>query len=319
MTAFAASAPGKIILFGEHAVVYGEPAIAAPLHSLQTKAIVTAVIDGTPGEIYLEAADISLSAFFSELETDHPLRTAVLVALGKGGDPAAVPSCRIQISSTIPTASGLGSGAAVSAAIIRALSAFLGNRLSDEQVSQRTFEVEKILHGNPSGIDNTVIAFQRPIYFHKDQPFQFLKIPNPFKVLVADSGIQGHTGEAVQQVRQNWKNDPEAYQNTFHEIGQISHQAKQLIQSGSWQKLGPLMDQNHRLLQNLQVSHPALDRLVAAAREAGALGAKLSGGGLGGNVIALVDQEVGQVTRKLVQAGARSTLITSVAEKQTTE
>ncbi len=173
MPAFTATAPGKFILFGEHAVVYGEPALAFPVTTIQARANVNALIKGNHGEIYIEAPDISLSAPVMELDPDHPLRAAVSAVLGEKG-PGEIPACKIQITSTIPPAAGLGSSAAVSAAIIRALSAFIGQRLSDEQVSHLIFQVEKIHHGTPSGIDNTVIAYQKPVYYLKGEPFQFL-------------------------------------------------------------------------------------------------------------------------------------------------
>jgi mevalonate kinase len=167
MPSFTAAAPGKIILFGEHAVVYGEPAIAVPLTSVQAKAIVSAQVKGRSGEIWIEAPDISLSAPIGHLAAEHPLRTAIQVVIGdkKIED---IPACRIQITSNMPPSSGLGSSAAISAATIRAFSAFLGERLSDKQVSDLVFEVEKIHHGTPSGIDNSVISFQRPIYFQRE-------------------------------------------------------------------------------------------------------------------------------------------------------
>jgi len=307
MPAFTATAPGKIILFGEHAVVYGEPAIAVPVSSIQTRASVNAVIGGSSGEIHIDAPDISLSAPIMELDPDHPLRAAVMAVLGNK-DPREIPACNIHISSTIPAASGLGSGAAVSAALIRALSAFLGQRLTNEQISHLTFEVEKIHHGTPSGIDNTVIAHQKPVYYVKGEPFQFLSIGTPFSILIAGSGIHGHTREAVQQVRQNWINDPDRYDSLFNSIGEISKMAKELIDTGSPADLGPLMNENHILLQELGVSTPELDLLVDTARQAGALGAKLSGGGLGGNIIALIDEDTDQITKALTKSGAVYTL-----------
>jgi mevalonate kinase len=312
MPSFSASAPGKVILFGEHAVVYGEPAVAVPVHSLKARAIVTALVQGRRGEIQIEAPQIELVAEVNDLAPDHPIRAAIQAAVLPDGDPTNIPACKIHISSSIPAASGLGSGAAVSAALIRALSAFLGQRLSDEGVSDRTFEVEKIHHGTPSGIDNTVIAHQKPIYFQKDEPFQFLDIPTPFSILIADSGIPGRTRDAVQMVRQNWLNDPERYGEIFSSIGQIARQARDLILSGTPAKLGPLMDQNHSLLQDLEVSHPDLDRLVGIARDAGALGAKLSGGGLGGNIIALVGEDPDPIIEDLSQAGAKNPLVTEI-------
>ena len=313
MPAFSASAPGKIILFGEHAVVYGEPAIAVPVFGVQAKAIITADIKGESGKIQIEAPDISLSAPLTELEANHPIRAAILAALGPDRDPAAVPACQILISSSIPTASGLGSGAAVSAAIIRALSAFLGIRLTDEKVSDLTFNVEKIHHGTPSGIDNTVIAYQQPIYYQKGVPFQFLDIPVSFSILIADSGIPGHTRDAVERVRQNWTKSPERYQGIFQSIGQITQEARELIKAGSPTDLGPLMDQNHQFLQELDISLPELDLLVNTARDAGALGAKISGGGLGGNIIALVNSDTHQISEALTNAGAVNTLVTSIS------
>ncbi len=311
MPAFTATAPGKIILFGEHAVVYGEPAIAVPVSSIQARASVNAVIGGISGEIQIDAPDISLSAPVMGLDPDHPLRAAVMAVLGNK-DPGKIPACKIQISSTIPAASGLGSGAAVSAALIRALSAFLGQRLTNEQISHLTFEVEKIHHGTPSGIDNTVIAYQKPIYYEKGEPFQILSIGTPFSILIAGSGIPGHTREAVQQVRQNWINDPEQFESLFKSIGEISKMAKELIGSGSPADLGPLMNENHILLQELGVSTPELDLLADTARQAGALGAKLSGGGLGGNIIALVNEGTNQITEALTKSGAVFTLDSTV-------
>ncbi len=311
MPAFTATAPGKIILFGEHAVVYGEPAIAVPISSIQTRASVSGVIGGSSGEIQIDAPDISLSASVMELDPDHPLRAAVTAVVGNK-DLGKIPACNIQISSTIPAASGLGSGAAVSAALIRALSAFLGQRLTDEQVSHLTFEVEKIHHGTPSGIDNTVIAHQKPVYYVKGEPFQFLSISTPFSILIAGSGIPGHTREAVQQVRQDWINDPARYDSLFKSIGEISKMAKERIVTGSPADLGPLMNENHILLQEMGVSTPELDLLVEAATQAGALGAKLSGGGLGGNIIALVDKGTDQITEALAKSGAVYTLNSTV-------
>ena len=312
MPSFSASAPGKVILFGEHAVVYGEPALAVPVHSLKARAIITPVVSGRRGEIQIEAPDITLTAKMKDLEPDHPIRAAIRTTVLPDGDPADIPACKILLSSDIPTASGLGSGAAISAALIRALSAFLGQRLPDEEISKRTFEVEKIHHGTPSGIDNTVVAHQRPIYYQKGEPFQILDIPTPFSILIADSGIPGQTHNAVQMVRQNWMNDPERYEAIFSSIGKLAKEARDLIMDGDPDNLGLLMDQNHSLLQELEVSHPDLDRLVDIARGAGAEGAKMTGGGLGGNIIAMVGKDPNRIIEELSQAGAKNPLVTYI-------
>ena len=314
MPAFSATAPGKIILFGEHAVVYGEPAIAVPVFSNQVRVVVTAQVKKKSGEIQIEAPDISLSTTFEKLEIDHPLRAALKVVLGDK-DPTETPACRIQISSEIPVSSGLGSSAAISAAIIRAFSAFLGQRLTDEKISDFAYEVEKIHHGTPSGIDNTVIAHQKPVYYQKGNPFQFLTIGKPFSILIANSGKPGHTREAVKHVQDGWLNDPDKYNQIFSRIGEISNNARELIEEGQPDKLGELMDQNHELLQALDVSSPELDQMVQTAKEAGALGAKLSGGGMGGHMIALVKDDAERIAEKLLLSGATSTGITTVKNR----
>ncbi len=314
MSAFSATAPGKIILFGEHAVVYGEPAIAVPVSSTQAKAIVSARIQGKTGEIWIEAPDISLSAPIDQLDVDHPLRTAIQIVIGDK-DLDQVPACKIQITSEMPPSSGLGSSAAISTAIIRAFSAFLGNRLSDEQVSDLAFTVEKIHHGTPSGIDNTVISYQKPIYYRKGDPFEFLTVGEAFTILVAYSGKPGNTREAVEGVRERWEKDPDQYNRIFSRIGAISQTAKGFIEEGNPDQLGPLMDENHELLCKLGVSSAELDQLVLAAKKAGALGAKLSGGGLGGHIIALVDTDADYIRGELEEAGAVSTLITPVENR----
>jgi mevalonate kinase len=317
MPAFLASSPGKIILFGEHAVVYGEPAIAAPVFSTRAKVIINARIQGRPGEIWIEAPDISLSAPIDQLDLDHPLRAAVQIVIGEF-DLDQVPSCNIRISSEIPPSSGLGSSAAISISIIRAFSAFLGKRLSDEQVSDFAYEVEKIHHGTPSGIDNTVISHQKPVYYRKGNPFEFLEIREEFSVLIVYSGIPGNTKQAVEGVRERWQKDPELYNQIFSRIGEITQAARGIIETGNPDQLGALMNENHQLLQEIGVSSPELDQLVLAATEAGALGAKLSGGGLGGHIIALVKSDADYISEELLKKGAVSTLITPVKNRDFT-
>lgn len=311
MPAFTATAPAKIILFGEHAVVYGEPAIAVPVQALQARAVVSPLISGSTGEIRIEAPDVSLSTDIHTLNRDHPLRVAVSQVVEET-ELASLPACKIRITSTIPLASGLGSSAAISTALIRAFSAFLGRRMTDEEVSQAAFEVEKIHHGSPSGIDNSVVAYQQPVYYQKDKPMEILEIASPFSILIASSGSPGDTRTAVAAVRESWMNEPDRYNKVFSEIGTITRQARELIESGDPSGLGPLMDSNHRLLQDLGVSTPRLDHLVLTARNAGALGGKLSGGGLGGHLIALVREKAHAVQESLLEEGAEGIFLSPV-------
>jgi len=305
------SAPGKIILCGEHAVVYGRPALAVPVADVRTTATVSH--SSIPGILVL-APDIGLEAQLSHLETDHPLSRVIRSVLSQPGMPAC-PPITIRVTSTIPIASGLGSGTAVSVAVIRALSTFLGQPLPDEQVSALAFEIEKVHHGTPSGIDNTVITYEKPVYFVKDQPVDILDACPPFSLVIGVSGIPAITRESVAAVRRLWQADRPRLEKVFDQIGEIALQAKVKLVRGKWRRLGQLMNRNHALLQELTVSHPRLDQLVDAARLSGALGAKMSGGGRGGNMIALVEKNnTPAVAGALREAGAVQVIITRVGE-----
>jgi mevalonate kinase len=322
-----ASAPGKIILFGEHAVVYGHPALAVPVTQVRTT---VEVLDSPRAGIQIYAPDVNLHTELKALPAAHPLAAAIWSVFSvlklpssSGGTPpdmlregagAEGKGLHIKIESTIPVASGLGSGAAVSAALIRALSAHLGHPLADEQVSALAFEVEKLHHGTPSGIDNTVVTYARPVYFIKGQPIKTLRVGAPFTLVIGDTGIPAPTKESVGDVRHLWAVDQARWGGVFDQIGQIAEKARGKIENGEVDGLGNLMNRNHALLQELTVSSPELDNLVAAARAAGALGAKLSGGGRGGNMIALVQLENAEVvSSSLKGAGAKDTIVTQVS------
>jgi mevalonate kinase len=305
-----ASAPGKIILFGEHAVVYTRPALAVPVTQVHVDVEVT---DSRRAGVWIDAADINLRAELTSLPVDHPIGSVILklfpppVLSARGG------GVEINISSTIPVASGLGSGAAVSVALTRALMGYLDLPLTDEQVNDLAFEVEKLHHGTPSGIDNTVITYAKPVYFIKGQPIETFTTGRPFTIVIGDTGIPAPTKESVGDVRSLWLKDREKFEKIFDEIGQISLMARRSIENGEPERLGELMDQNHELLQRLTVSSPELDNLVQAARRAGASGAKMSGGGRGGNMIALVEKEKAEtVANALVSAGAKGTIVTEI-------
>jgi mevalonate kinase len=304
-----ASAPGKVILFGEHAVVYGRAALAVPVTQVQAEVEVS---DSSRRGIWIDAPDVGLHAELKSLPADNPLAAVVhnlFFAVGVDS----FPDLEIRISSTIPVASGLGSGAAVTVALIRALTSALHHRVTDEQVSAWAYEIEKLHHGTPSGIDNTVVTFAQPVFFVKDHPIEMLVVRTPFTIVIADTGVPAPTKESVADVRRLWESDRPRWDGVFDEIGRISLSARQVIESGKPEQLGKLMDRDHALLQQLTVSSPHLDRLVEAARRAGARGAKLSGGGRGGNMIALVEADTQPaVLRSLNAAGAARVITTQV-------
>lgn len=312
MPAVTKSAPGKIILFGEHAVVYGRPAIAVPVNQVKARVIVMANPESDPGVVWVLAPDIEINLLLNDLSREHPLSIAVDQVLKSFGIKR-LPACTIKITSTIPIAGGLGSGAAITVALIRALSAFLGQSISDEQVCESTFEVEKYFHGSPSGIDNTVITYERPVYYQKGEPIEFIEIPKSLWFVIGDTGISSPTSMTVSDVRKAWNSKTAYYENVFDQIGEITVQAKNKVKSGYFTDLGSLMEANHICLQRIGVSSKELDILVTAAIEAGAIGAKMSGGGRGGNMIALVHaNQVSQVAQSLIDRGATNTIITEV-------
>jgi mevalonate kinase len=305
-----ATAPGKAILFGEHAVVYGHPAVAVPVFELQARVEIRAHDSGLPPIIV--APDIGLRESLLDLPLDNPLAAIVRATLRRLRVPQPA-GMEIRVTSTIPVARGLGSGAAVSVAMVRALARYFDTPLTSRDVSDLAYEVEKLHHGTPSGIDNTVIAFGKPVYFVRDVVSEIFWVSRPFQLLVADTGIPNPTRDVVDAVRGFYEAEPARLHTLFDEIGEIANAGRAAIETGRVDQLGRLMNRNQELLERVGVSCPEIDRLVAAARQAGALGAKLSGAGRGGHVVCLVDADcAGRVEMHVRFAGARSTVVTEV-------
>jgi mevalonate kinase len=308
------SAPGKVILCGEHAVVYGQPALALPVHQVKAEATLTELHDEENDRILIQAPDIHLSQWMHEIDPDNPLRKVIQLTLEMIGI-RDFTAQKLEIRSTIPIASGMGSSAAISIAIIRVLSQHFDSPLPPEIQSQIAFEIEKSYHGTPSGIDNTTIAFERPVYFIRGKdPIPF-EIGAPFHLIIADSGTASSTSEAVAKVKESWLKDKAHYEALFDQIGFVSHSAQHAIKAGQVHVLGSLLNQNQMLLDSIGVSTPQLEKLIQVSRENGALGAKLSGAGLGGNIIALVNEEASEaVVSAVLEAGAVGAILTKVGE-----
>lgn len=343
------TAPAKAILLGEHAVVYGRPAIAVPVRALQARATLEPADRGEPGELWIEAPGIGFSGRMELFAAEKPsagssneqvegLVRAVRATLDHFGvSPGA--ALRLQLISGIPVASGLGSSAAVTVAVMRAVAEYLNERLPAEVASGLAFEIEKHYHGTPSGIDNSVVAYGAPIYFVKGRSAEPIGIQFPFHLVLADCGIRSATGEMVAAVRRRWRTDRNRHERLFDEIGELVERARQTIEDESLRlpsraengnkgedslreqaigaegtrRLGELMDRNHELLRELGVSTPELEALVQVAHEAGALGAKLSGAGGGGLVLAVaLSQQAEAVKTAMHQAGAAIAITTGI-------
>jgi len=312
MKAVQATAPGKVILFGEHAVVYGRPAIAVPVANVRAQALLQPARSG----FRIVAPDLSRDYLLTQANPNDPLAAIVQLTLTRLAQPKP-PHATLAVTSTIPLGRGLGSGAAISTAIVRALAQFFEQSLRPAQVSELVYQVEKLYHGTPSGIDNTVVAFEQPVYFIKGHPIQRLAVAQPFTVVIGDTGIEASTRQVVGDVRHRRQAEPERYEGYFDEMGVIARQAKVIIEQGmpGVSALGKLMNENQELLESIGVSSPELEQLIVAARGAGALGAKLSGAGRGGNIIALVPPQppvIAAVSNALAGAGAVEVIVTEV-------
>jgi mevalonate kinase len=307
------SAPAKIILCGEHAVVYGSPAIALPLGNLRASATAEPAPRGAG--LLIAAPDLG-ETWAVAARPEHPLIELALATLGQLG--IGEPDLTITLRSAIPIAGGMGSGAAIASAMVRALAAYAGSQLAPQAVSDLVYASEGRYHGTPSGIDNSVIAYERPIWFQRRPPgpplIAPLPIGAPLHLVVGDTGVRSATHLPVAAVRARWQADPAAYEAIFDAIGALATQARAALAAGRVAALGPILDANQAMLEQIGVSSPELGRLIAAARDAGAMGAKLAGAGWGGVMIALVEPAAREaIAAALIAAGAARVHAATVA------
>lgn len=305
------TANGKIILMGEHAVVYGEPAIAIPFPavSIQTtieQKIGPATLDCTFYRGLLQEAPLRLNSLLTAI-------SETLAVLKK----SAV-DFSITITSMVPPERGMGSSAAVAVATIRALYDYFNQPLEREQLMHLIDVAETIAHGNPSGLDAAMTSGTTPLYYVKNQAFEAFDLNLNGCLIVADTGITGQTKKAIQLIEEQFITHQAATQQKITQLGTLSKQAKLALSSNDKETLGESMNQAHHLLQQLGVSNSTLDLLVDTAIENGALGAKLTGGGLGGCMIALAETQTDAdwIALKLKQNGAKNTWIYQMGANQ---
>ncbi|MCY7288136.1 MAG: mevalonate kinase, partial [Cryobacterium sp.] len=225
------------------------------------------------------------------IRADLSHRVAALIASRLGVSAAGL---RVDAFSHLPRASGLGASAAFAVALIRAVADSFQLTISDAEVSSLAFECEQIVHGTPSGIDNTVATFGRSVLFQKtDAPgghtIRDIFTPHPIPIIIGLSGVQSLTKQTVSLVRSSWQRNPARYEAIFSQIDALVLAGVDALRRGDIAELGELMNINQGLLNALQVSSPEIESLVAVARRAGALGAKLTGGGGGGAMIAIAE------------------------------
>jgi len=292
---------GKVILFGEHAVVYGAPALAVPVP--RGLCLTLTAGEGAP-RFVASRWDLDLRLGEGTAATER-----LEAALERAFElcPGAAREVVLSVDSDIPSSAGLGSSAALAVSLVRTLAEAAGETVSSDEELRRAMEIETVFHGKPSGIDHSTVALDRPLIFIKDQP-PATRVPlaKPFSFVVGVVGSHGETAQRVEGIARRRSALPQLHAEIFESIAGIANRALKALGEGQPEILGDLMDINQGLLNALGVSSPQIEQAVFAAREAGALGAKLSGAGGGGAVLALCAQETSAVERAFTELGWES-------------
>ena len=296
---------GKIILLGEHAVVYGVPALAAGIgRGVWARA--------TPAD----ASVMAIAPWGIEVrpDGDEDLARALAALLAEHPDHGELPPLRIEVEVELPAGAGLGCSAALGVAVLRAIDAAVGRAPSDAEVAERSLAWERVFHGNPSGIDNTVAAHGGIVLFTRGAPLVTVTPKRPLLLVIGDSEESASTKAMVSEVRRQHDRDPARFQKTLDGIASLVQNARLAIEAGDLDDLGQLMNLDHTLLNTWMLSTAALEEMCAASRHAGAKGAKLTGSGGGGCMIALVeDDEVAERVREAIEATGHRAFAAEVA------
>jgi len=298
--ALTATAAGKIILLGEHAVVYGRHALAVPIHDA-----VRAAVTPSHGATTVDIAEWGLHAVVQRNGAEG-VSAAVNLILEKLG--ASDRSFHIEVSSSLPRGMGLGSSAAIAVAITRAIALCLGYEADNHKVNEIAYACEQLAHGTPSGVDNTLSCFAEPMLFQNSGELnsKALQLKESLPLVVGFSHQSGPTHEQVAGVRARYERNVRRYEALFDQIGELSIAGAEALTQGRYTELGQLMNICHGLLNAIEVSTPDLEHMVSVARASGAVGAKLTGAGGGGSIVALCPGSEEDVRLALKQAGYRT-------------
>ena len=297
---------GKIVLLGEHAVVYGGHALAAPI----PLAIRARVEDSAREGVHLMIPAWGVEGHLKKHDEQNSLHASLHTILTKLG--LRERNMAIKVTPKVPRAMGLGGSAALAVAVIRALSLHYKLSLSDADVNALAFQSELVAHGTPSGVDNTLATYGRLLLFKKGDPplLRPVSVKAPIPVVIGMSGIESLTAKMVAQVHRAWSNNQKLYGGIFEDIDQLTQDAAAALQANNLALLGELMNINQGLLNALQVSSWELEELIEIARKHGAIGAKLTGSGGGGSMIALCPEHAQRVADAMVHAGYRAFVTT---------
>ncbi len=272
---------GKVILLGEHAVVHGHPAIAVGIE----KGVYAEATTAERDLLRLEPWDLQLRP---DPEGAEPLERAFAAVLDSYDER---PPLEVAARAELPAGAGLGCSAAIGVAVLDAIDEAIGLSRSRHELGEAALVWEKVFHGNPSGIDNTMSAVGGVAWFRRGEPLQPLRANKALHLVIGYSGVSSSTKEMVSSVRRQLEQDEARVRKAFDGIEALVRNAKLAIEAGDLVALGQLLDLNHTLLSSLMLCTTKLDSMCQAAREAGALGAKMTGGGGGGCMFALAAKE----------------------------
>lgn len=290
---------GKVILLGEHAAVYGSHALTGPI-PLAVQCKVKDASDGVTLIIPRWGIEQRLHLNADSSDSFHNSINLIIQKLGLVGR-----ALQIEIYSNVPKAMGLGGSAATAVATIRAMDLHFKLGLSDEEVNALAFECEKVAHGTPSGVDNTVATYGQFLLYRAGNPKEIrpIQVKKPIPIVIGMTHIESLTAKTVRRVRQAWRKNKALYEEIFNGIDRLVLQAVKAVETYDLEQLGDLMNVCQGLLGALQVSSPELETLIEIAREHGALGAKLTGGGGGGSIIAVCPDSNQRVVKAMQEAG----------------
>lgn len=305
-----ASAPGKVILFGEHFILYGCPAISMAIN-LYSNVAAELREDGI---LRIFSKNLGLERKFSRhgaREAKEALLEPVRIAAGEVLKLVRF-NCglNIEVDSQIPPAAGLGSSAAIAVSTIASIAELFGLKLTKDEIKELAFPAERFVHGRPSGIDQTTSALGGVIYYEPKSGFQKISAGAGFKLVIGDSGIPRSTKEQIAKVKAYMDRHKERGEEILNEYKSVASKAVNAIKAQDMEKLGYLMNENQRLLREVGASSPALDAIVERAIIGGALGAKLTGAGGGGCAIALVTERTEEkVMKEISKVSKRAYLV----------
>ncbi|MFX1533937.1 MAG: mevalonate kinase [Promethearchaeota archaeon] len=277
---------GKTILFGEHFVVYGLPALASAIGSKTTAIVEKKASIGY--ELFDNRPEVPGYKKKKFDEQKVSLKN-VLNFMGINTDEQGL---KITFGGALVCASGVGASAASCVSLARAINDEFNLGWDDVKINEAAYEGEKGYHGTPSGIDNTASTFGGLVYFIRNleggpNTIETIKLEKPFELVIASSGMTANTKDVVDDVRKLKEKDPEWFEGIVKEYQEVVKEGREALDKIDLERIGELMDKNHTLLQEITVSNNVLDKMVKIAKDAGALGAKLTGTGRGGNMIAL--------------------------------